>query len=253
MHWRIASLALAVGAVANAQTALPKFEWANIQPGRQPEAGSRYFTDRDRLMLQNQTLQDCIRIAFEVKAVRVGPGGPKWMESQRFDIEAKALSVSGDHEMKAMLRALLLERFKLEIHRETKMSPGFALVVARGGLKIRAVPPGPSRISTRRASLNVENASMPSLAQALSDVMNRPVIDLTAIPGVFTFTLEWTPDVVQPGSLTADDDDPNVLPDMPRGPSISAALQDQLGLKLESRRVPLDLLRIDHAERPSDR
>jgi uncharacterized protein (TIGR03435 family) len=253
MHWQVASVAILAGAGLFAQPASPKFEWANIQPGREPEAGSRYFTDRDRLVLQNQSLKDCIRIAFDVKAVRVAPGGPKWVEAQHFDIEAKAASVAGDHEMKAMLRALLLERFKLEVHRETKMSPGYSLVVAKGGLKIRAVPPGPSRISSRRASLNGECASMASLAQALSDAMNRPVIDLTAVPGVFTFQLEWTPDVVQPGSLTADDEDPNVLPDMPRGPSISAALQDQLGLKLETRKVPLDVLLIDRAERPSER
>ena len=76
---------------------------------------------------------------------------------------------------------------------------------------------------------------------------------MTAVPGVFTFTLEWTPEVVQPGALTDDDEEPNVLPDMPKGPSMSAALQDQLGLKLEKRKVPLDVLLIDHAERPSER
>jgi len=72
------------------------------------------------------------------------------------------------------------------------------------------------------------------------------------VPRVFTFMLEWTPEVVQPGSLTADDQEPTVLPDMPRGPSLAAALEDQLGLKLEKRKVPLEVLVIDQAERPKD-
>jgi uncharacterized protein (TIGR03435 family) len=253
MQWPIASVALLAAATSIAQPASPKFESAVIRISEEVDGASRYFTNREKLTLQNQTLRDCVRIAFDVKVARANAGAAKWIETQRFDIDAQAASVPNDHEMKAMLRTLLLERFRLELHRETKLSPGYALLVAKGGLKLRAVQPGPSRISTRRSSMTGENASMPSLAQALSDAMNMPVIDMTAVPGVFTFTLEWTPEVVQPGALTADEEEPNVLPDMPRGPSMSAALQDQLGLKLEKRKVPLDVLLIDRAERPSER
>ena len=94
---------------------------------------------------------------------------------------------------------------------------------------------------------------MASLAQGLSDVTNTPVVDQTAVHGVFTFNLEWSPDVVQPGSLTADEEDPNVLPGMPRGPSLWSAIEQQLGLKLEGRKVPLEVLWIDQAERPARR
>lgn len=245
-----ASIPILAAATLIAQTASPKFESAIIRPSQELDGPSRYVTDSSKLTLENQTLKDCVRIAFDVKAVRVMPGGPKWAGTQRFDIEAKAGSVPDDREMKTMLRALLLDRFKLTVHRETKLSPGYALVIAKGGLKVRSVPPGPSRMSTRRGSMSGENASMASFAQALSDTLNMPVIDLTAVPGVFTFTLEWTPEVVQLGALTADDDEPNVLPDMPRGPNLSNAMQDQLGLKLESRKVPLEVLFIDRAERP---
>jgi uncharacterized protein (TIGR03435 family) len=85
-----------------------------------------------------------------------------------------------------MLRALLLDRFGLKFHRETKMFPGYALVVSKTGMKIRPVAPGPSKTGTRRGAVTGEHASMASLAQALSDALNKPVIDQTAVPGVFT-------------------------------------------------------------------
>ena len=176
MQWPLASVAFLAAATSLAQTASPKFPSAVIRISEEADGASRYFTDREKLTLQNQTLRDCVRIAFDVKAARASAGAAKWIETQRFDIDAQAASVPNDHEMKAMLRTLLLERFRLELHRETKLSPGYALVVAKGGLKLRAVEAGPSRISTRRASLTGENASMPGLAQALSDVMNMPVM-----------------------------------------------------------------------------
>jgi uncharacterized protein (TIGR03435 family) len=252
MKWRTASIAMVAGAKMVAQSGSPAFESSAIRASQEVEAPSRYFTGPLKVTLQNQTLKDCVRIAYDVKAARAAAGGPRWIETQRFDIEAKAASALDDREMKAALRALLLERFHLTLHRETRMFPGYALTVAKGGLKIREAPPGPSRISTRHGSMTGENVSLASLAQALSDLLNTPVIDMTAVPRVFTFMLEWTPDVVQPGALTADDPEPNVLPDMPRGPSMSGALEDQLGLKLEKRKVPLEVLVIDQAERPRD-
>jgi uncharacterized protein (TIGR03435 family) len=245
-------IAIHAGATAIAQVSLPNFESATIMASQQPDARSRYATDPKKLTLQNQTLKDCVRIAYGVKVVRLAAEGPKWIETQRFDIEVDAASVAEDRELKAMLRALLEERFKLTVHRETKVLPGYALVAAKGGLKVRAVEPGPSRMSTSRGSMTGENASMANFAQALSDVMNTPVTDSTGAPGVFNFALEWTPDLVQPGSLTADEQEPTVLPDMPRGPSLFGALQDQLGLKLMGRKVTLEVLLIDQAERLRD-
>jgi uncharacterized protein (TIGR03435 family) len=254
MQWRMVSMAMLAGAaLLLAQAPSPKFRSATIQPSQEVDGPSRYFTDREKVTLQNQTLEDCVRIAYDVKVARAAGGAPKWIGTERFDIEAHASSVLEDREMKAMLRALLLERFGLTFHRETKMFPGFALVVAKTGLKIHPVAPGPSRVSTRRGSLTGEHASMAALAQALSDVLNKPVIDQTAVPGVFNFTLEWNPDVVQPGALTTDDEEPNVLPDMPRGPSLWSAIEQQLGLKLESRKVPLEAVLIDKAEHPRER
>jgi uncharacterized protein (TIGR03435 family) len=250
MNRRMVSMAMLAGATMLAQTPSPKFLSAIIHASQEVDGPARYFTNREKVTLQNQTLEDCVRIAWDLKIARPAAGAPKWIGTERFDIEAQAPSVAADVEMKAMLRALLVSRFRLKFHRESKMFPGYALVVAKTGMKIHPVPPGPSRIGTGRGSVTGENASLASLAQALSDAMSKPVIDQTSVPGVFTFTLEWTPPVVQPGSLTADDEDPNVLPDMPRGPSLWSAIEQQLGLKLEGRKVPLEVLWIDQAERP---
>lgn len=227
-----------------------RFQSATIKPSQDPEGRSSYFTLPGKITLLNQTLRECVRIAYDVKIAQVA-GGPKWIEAQRFDIEATAARPADDREMMAMLRALLQERFRLTLHRDSKMFPGYALVVARHGLKIREVEPGPGHIDTRRGSLTGEAASMANLSQALSEVMSAPVIDMTEAAGVFTFRLQWSADLVRPGSLTADEpDNPTALPDSPTGPSLFAAVEEQLGLKLERRRIPLEVLVIDRAERP---
>ncbi len=229
-----------------------RFESATIRPSQEPEGRASYFTTATKITLRNQTLKDCVRLAYDVKIAQVS-GGARWVETQRFDIEATTARQVSDREEMAMLRALLLDRFKLALHRDSKMFSGYALLLAKGGLKIREVEPGPGRIGTRRGSLSGEAASMTKLAQGLSEVLNSPVIDMTETPGVFTFALTWNPDLVRPGSLTgADDPDtpPTVLPDNSPGPSLFAAIEEQLGLRLDRRKVPLEVLVIDRAERP---
>ena len=186
MIWRMASFAFLTGAAMIAQVPSPKFASAAIRSSQEVDGPSRYFTDREKIRFQNQTLKDCVRIAYDVKVAQLAGGAPKWIETQRFDIDARAASVLDDREMKAMLRALLLERFGLALHGETKMFPGYALIGGQSRHEDSAVPPGPSRIGTRRGSVTGENVSMATLAQALSDVMNKPVVDQTKAPGVFT-------------------------------------------------------------------
>lgn len=247
----VSAIAMVAGA-AIAQTAAPQFETATIQESREFGGRSSSFTAPGKLMLQNQTLEDCARIAWDVKVARIAGGGPKWVESQHFDIDVQAAGPVDDAQMRAMLRALLEKRFKLRVHRETRTFGAYALMLAKGGLKVPPVEPGPARMSARHGFMMGESASMANLAQALSDAMNTPVVDMTATPGVFSFMLEWIADPVQPGALTADDQEPTVLPDLPRGPSLFAALPEQLGLKLEGRKVRLDVVIIDQAERPQE-
>jgi uncharacterized protein (TIGR03435 family) len=228
-----------------------KFESATIQPSRVFEDRARYFTSPGRLSMQNQTLKDCIRIAYGVKVAQVA-GGPKWMETERFDVEAKVGRPAGDNELLAMLQALLKDRFKLDLHRETKMFPGYALLVAKSGVKIHEVEPGAGHINARIGSITGERSSMVNLAGALSEVLHVPVLDMTSVAGVFDFTLQWLPDLSRPRpSLSTEDPDPSVLPDT-AGPSMFAALLEQLGLKLEARKSPLDVLVIERAEKPRE-
>lgn len=229
----------------------PSFETASIKRSQTQESASRYNTAPGKLSMQNQTLKDCIRTAYGVKVAQVS-GGAKWAESERFDIEAKAKGAAGDRELMLMLQTLLKEQFKLDLRRETKMVPGYALALAKGGLKIKEVEPGPGHINTRRGNITGERVSMANLTTALSELLSVPVLDETGVFGVFTFGLDWTPDLSRPRpGLSEEDPAPSALPESPEGPSLFAALQERLGLKLEGRKAPLEVLVIERAQKPA--
>ncbi len=252
MNLRTASLALSSAAALIAQAPGPPFESATIRQSLDQDARAGYFSAPGKFALNNQTLADCARMAYEVDVVRAA-NAPKWIDTQRFDIQVDGARFSDEREMKAMLRSLLENRFKLGLHRESKMVPGYALSAAKSGLKIKGVEAGPGNINARPGSIRGERASMENLAQSLAVILGKPVIDKTALAGVFTFTLDWVPRVVQPGALTTEDEDSedrSVLPDPPGGPTLFLALEQQLGLKLESRKVRREILVIDRAERP---
>jgi uncharacterized protein (TIGR03435 family) len=153
----------------------------------------------------------------------------------------------------AMLQSLLSERFKLAFHRETRDLPGYALVAGKGGLKAkRSQPDAESRSSSSRTEIDAEACSMRRLAQKLSEVIHMPVADLTGIEGAFDFQLKFTPDDMQ-AKPPSSGDRPGTAPlELAGAPSVFAALQEQLGLKLEPRKVPAEVLAIDYAEKPSE-
>jgi bla regulator protein blaR1 len=228
----------------------PRFETVIIKSSAQDDARSGFFTVPGKVSLANQTVKDCVRIAYDLEVMRA-PSAPKWLETDHFDIEATT-PITDDRLIKAMLRALLQSEFGLTLHRETKTVSAFALVVSKTGPKIREVKPAAGNINSRRGSMTAESASIANLAQSLSVALNAPVIDMTALPGVFDFTLTWRPQTVAPGELTNDDDneDHNVLPDLAPGPTLFRALEEQLGLKLDRRKIPMELMIIDSARRP---
>jgi uncharacterized protein (TIGR03435 family) len=226
----------------------PAFETASIQLSRSQDNSSSYDTHPGQITIRNKTLKDCIRLAYDVKVAQLS-GGPKWVDSDRFDIEAKAARPVGDPQLMVMLQTLLKERFKLDVHRETKMFPGYAITVLKSGLKIREVEPEAGHVNLRRGSMAAQGTSMTKLAQTLSDLLGVPVLDATGVAGVFDFRMDWTPETNRPG-LSTEDPEPSALPEMPAGPSLFAAIQEQLGLKLEARKAPLEALVIDRAEKP---
>ncbi len=208
-----------------------------------------------------------VRIAYDVQNFQIS-GGPAWISSEMYDIEAKSadeaavdirkMSEAQREEfrkrMQLRLQSLLADRFKLAIHRESKEMTVYDLVVAKGGPKLTPAPPddgkGPRGMRMRPGAFEGMGATLPMLAQTLSDATSRKVIDKTGITGNFNFKLDWTP---TPGQMTPPPGPENetLPPPDPSGPSIFTAVEEQLGLKLESTKAPVEVIVIDRAEKPS--
>jgi uncharacterized protein (TIGR03435 family) len=200
-------------------------------------------------------------------------GAPAWLDSSRFQINAKAEGTPS-YEMLTgpMMRALLEDRFKLKIRRENRDVPGYALTVAKGGSKLQAVPgtcpgsppgpPSPNDAECGPTGAGRKGANMTwgfigtadQFSKILVSQLDRPVADKTGLTGLFNFHLEFAPDETSPGFLRRmqklEADGPP--PDPTGGTSLFTALQEQLGLKLEPAKVPREILVIDHVEKPSE-
>jgi uncharacterized protein (TIGR03435 family) len=249
---RIAAALAASCALVFAQQSAspPTFEAASIKLSPDPiGSASGIFESTGRISAKNVTLKRCVRGAYDVPEVQV-VGGPKWVDQDRYYIEAKASAAAGDHDLMRMLQTLLADRFKLVLHREQRMIPGFRLVLGKGGLKAPAsAPDHPSVGHSQRGRIDAEACTIAQLALKLAEVLRQPVMDATGIAGRFDLKLEWTPDDLQANPPSAGSR-PSNKPEA-AGPSIFAALQEQLGLKLESSRVSAEVLVIDSAEKPS--
>ena len=219
------------------------FEVASIKLSTaDPHTSSGIKTGHGRIDARNVTLKRCI-----IGAYGVGPhqiiGGPDWLDSDHYDILAKAdHPTDDDAELTLMLRSLLTERFKLALHHETRMLPAFVLEVAKNGPKLEKATGGESSTNTNGSnsgiSIAARNTSMDLLAKVLAREMDYPVVDQTGLPGIFNFTLHWTPERLKPVDSASTDD-----------VSIFTAVQEQLGLHLRSQKAPVDVLIIDHVER----
>lgn len=218
----------------------------------------------------------CVRIdfllqtAFGVRAFQIS-GGPDWSKSDRYDIAAKResspnevpekdVSELTDQErqtngalLREMLQRLLADRFQLRTHRETKQLPMYLLTVAGGGTKLENA--GSSDLSgglrPGRGFLAGDRTDVPFLAKALSQIAGRPVVDQTGLTGKYNFELKWNPEM---GSAnTAWGESSSVLPDAdPDRATIFTALQEQLGLKLNSSKGPVEVIVADHLARPTE-
>jgi uncharacterized protein (TIGR03435 family) len=214
----------------------PSFEAAAIKPSKEEFGHSGWDSHPGIISLRGQTLKGLICIAYHVKDSQVA-GGPKWLEGDRFDINAKAEGAANDRQLLQMLQTLLADRFQLVFHHEEKVAPAYALVLAKSGLKITPVEgTNGSHSNGSKGQLTVTGMTMPGLAEALSRELKTPVVDLTETPGAYNFKLDWSTE-----------GDANDLQS-----ALFAALQLQLGLKLESRKLPVDMIVVDRAEKPSE-
>lgn len=236
---RIVLLTLIAGAgVVHTQGAT--FEVASIRPAK-PGTNPRLFAaENGTLRAASYSLKSLVQMAWNVRDFQV-VGGPAWVSSDGFDIAAKGDSSATDAQLRLMIQALLVDRFRLKLHPGTRELPVYALVVGKDGHKLRpnneAPPPsvnsGPGLIAARKISIL-------NLARLLAPRLDRPVIDRTNLTGRFDFKLEWAPE--QSGNAPADIS----------APSLFTALQEQLGLKLEAQRAPVEVVVIESAERPSE-
>jgi uncharacterized protein (TIGR03435 family) len=255
----LASSMLATGAQAPAtRPAFDAFEVATIKPTG-PDAAGRWIRmeSANQFHARNHALKTLIAAAYNLSP-RAISGGPAWVDSDRWDILARTpgnVRPNLDEQM-AMLRSLLKERFKLAFHREKKELSIYVLTVAKGGPKLKeanAVPGGPEGPPPLIFVLSPEGVSLPGRYATVGELasvmqraaLDRPVVDQTGLTGRYDFDLQFTPDETEFGGALKQ-------PDVPTKPDLFAALQQQLGLKLEATRGPVDALVIDRAERPGE-
>jgi uncharacterized protein (TIGR03435 family) len=280
----LSSVVMVVTALAQAPERLPSFEVASVRKNTSGDSRANMRTQPGgRLIVTNARLKGVIAEAF---GMAVPPSliparilGPEWIDSERYDINAKAsteFQVSPDgpsRELLLMIRSLLQERFKLVAHRETREMPIYQLVVARADGRLGAqlhksdvdcdaiaaarragAPPPPRQpnepppcgLMGGPARTIAGGATIAQLAANLSVRLERMVFDKTGVAGRFAFNLAWTPD-----RIPSEAPPPGIPPIDPNGPSLFTALQEQLGLKLEPAKGSVDVLVIDSVEHPT--
>jgi uncharacterized protein (TIGR03435 family) len=239
MHMRaIAVVLLAAGGVlAQTPAAPPTFEAAFVKLNTTGSGGSRTHGTKGQTVMVNQPLKRLVERAYDVKPFQVI--APEWTENVRFDITAKYPENSKDSDRPAMLRALLEDRFKLATHMETKELPGYALVVAKGGLKIQPATTSESdgdmsdSSSNNQEVLRVTSIPMSEFTDFLARRLGSPVSDSTNASGHYSFELHWALE----GDVRASD---------------FAAIQEaivSIGLRLQATRVPVQIVVVDRIER----
>jgi uncharacterized protein (TIGR03435 family) len=216
------------------------FDSASIKPNRSGSGSSSSHTRPANVEMVNYSLVQVLTHAYQLKEYQIQ--APEWMSSERFDILAKAPFGTPEKALPAMLQTLLAERFKLEAHRETKEFPVYGMVVAKGGFKLKAVEAGGGGMNSNGdemgGQLKATKTTMERMAQWLSRQVDRPVIDMTGIPGSFDFELKYSRD-----NAKAESDN------TPHYPIVPLAIQEQLGLRLEKRTAPIEILIVDRAEK----
>ena len=280
--YRLRTLAVCLSlAAANARAQAPPpaaFDVASIKPAAPGARGSFFNNSAGGLVrITNMTLKDLLVFAYRIQPFQVS-GGPPWVDSDHYDVEAKPDKDPGPDQSRIMLQGLLADRFGLKIHRETKEMPVYELVMLKNtgkpapglaeisegscverdpggaplpppsiGQPINKMPCGMMRMGPDQMFGTSQPLSQ--LANVLSRMLGRTVIDKTGSDKKYNIQLQWSPDQSQSFQLPPDAPRPQFDPN---GPSIFTALQEQLGLKLESKKGPVEILMIDHADKPSE-
>jgi bla regulator protein blaR1 len=262
----VKSLALALLFLGAAAAQGPDtFEVASIKLGDPLANGTAMgFENGAGFKLENGTLRQIILYAYDLRDFQL-TGVSGWMTSERYNILAKGVLDEGPSTYMGMtdkqreaafalirkrLQKLLAERFHLVIHNETRELPIYALVVAKGGVKIKpnTTPSTAGTSMTRgRAMYKATRASLDQIAESLAEITGRPVRNETGLTGFYDANVQWTPD-----AATGVPDAPDKPADAVIGPTLLTAVQEQLGLKLEAKKGPVEIVVVDRADRPTE-
>jgi uncharacterized protein (TIGR03435 family) len=241
MTWTVRTAVAAVLAMtAHAQrqpAARAEFEVVSVKPADPAANGNSWGATPGRFQARNFTLKGLLLTAYHLNEYQL-EGGPKWMDSAGFNIDAKLPAGAPMDQAPLMIQAMLADRFKLEFHHETKTRPEYALVIAKGGPKLQAAHEDDrdhtgSATFAHRLQIGCVGP-ISGLADMLISAIGAPVLDRTNLKGRYKVTLTFAP--------LADDPAPTVF----------AALQEQLGLRLEAIKGPVDVLVIDRVEMPTE-
>ena len=241
----------------------PSFEVASIKPSDPNPQNPIWIgmsADGAQLNFSNITLKDCIRAAFRVRDFQIT--GPDWITNLRFEIKAKLPSGATMDQISAMLQTLLEQRFKLEVRHDSKEQLVYVLTVGPGGAKLKpadmsGVNPSQMALGTdgkpragmvygfnpQGVFLNAPAANMGAFAELMSRFTERPVVDKTGIEGLYDFKLTFAPETMQGAFLSG-----GIPAFSDPGPSLFDAVKD-LGLKLEARKEPIEMIAVTHVNR----
>jgi len=211
------------------------FEAASVKPHATSGINERSGIEENpsAIRVENLPLKALIETAYGVRDYQFS--GPGWLGTERYDVIAKPPSGFTHAQLQPLLQALLADRFKLRAHHESKEMGIFEVRVAQSGLRLQESTRPRTFFTARPALVSGTRVSMRELAGAFSRLLDREVIDQTGLSGVYDVNVQWTPD-----SATGD-----------LGVSLFTAVQEQLGLKLESTKGRVDVIVVDHVERPT--
>ncbi len=273
----IAYIAILATAGASAQTGsvpaqwadtsssdIPRFDVISVKPDNNPNAISHARVDADGLGAENVTVHMLLMESYQLNENQL-VGEPSWAKTDRFDIEAKVagpdvakLATLSTRDRRSMFRQVLSDQFHLTTHVETRQLPVYVVTVAKGGPKFKQHVPDPAHpdhengsgwFNWSRGKLTAQGPAMSYFLYALSLELHRTFVDKTGLTGNYDFNLEWTPD-----DIAASSDGNSSSAQSAEGnsaPSIFTAIQEQLGLKLKSAKVPVQVMVVDNVTRPT--
>jgi len=244
----LGTLACLLPAASGQSADAPAFDVASVKAS-QPDAPRRrenILLSPGSVTMRGISLKGAIRWAWHVSEFQVS--GPDWLDSARYEIAGKAAGPAAEDELRLMMQTLLRERFKLALHHQTKELGAYLLVVGKNGPKVHestSEGEGSIDINQRQLSVNVQRTPVSRMVELMSNMLRAPVIDMTGLNGRYDITLNVAK---YAGELATQGKSLDSLQADPQG-LLSMILQDEFGLKLEAKKMPLDVLVVDRAEK----